>query len=219
MSQQINLLLPSLRPRFDWLALPVVATASLAGLVLVCLLAVLGLSQVAALKARETEIRSQLATMQQQVQSLGQSLAMRKGDSGLDGRIEAARLALTQRQEVLAVIERGDVTRGTAYSGLLDGFSRQIVDGVWLLGFRFADGDIEIRGRLLNPALLPTYIAKLNGEPAFAGRRFAALDMTGFDPADDKHDAAAAPVKAKVPVRYTEFVLRTELPGGQEKAR
>ena len=34
MSQQINLLLPELRPRFDWLALPVVAAAGLAGLLL-----------------------------------------------------------------------------------------------------------------------------------------------------------------------------------------
>ena len=29
MSQQINLLLPELRPRFDWLALPVVLGAAL----------------------------------------------------------------------------------------------------------------------------------------------------------------------------------------------
>lgn len=219
MSQQINLLLPALRPRFDWLALPVVAAAALAGLVLISLLAVFGVTQAASLKARETEIRSQLAAVQQQVQALGQSLAARKGDSGLDARIEAARLALTQRQEVLAVIERGDVTQGNAYSGLLQGFSRQTVDGVWLFGFAFADKEIEIRGRLLDPALLPTYINKLNDEPAFSGRRFAALDMKSFDPADAKRDDPAAAAKAKVPARYTEFALRTELPAGQEKAR
>jgi hypothetical protein len=219
MSQQINLLLPALRPRFDWLALPVVAAAALAGLVLISLLAVFGVTQAANLKAREAEIRSQLAAVQQQVQALGQSLAARKGDSGLDARIEAARLALTQRQEVLAVIERGDVTQGNAYSGLLQGFSRQTVDGVWLFGFAFADKEIEIRGRLLDPALLPTYINKLNDEPAFAGRRFAALDMKSFDPADAKRDDPAAAAKAKVSVRYTEFALRTELQAGQEKAR
>lgn len=219
MSQQINLLLPGLRPRFDWLALPVVAAAALAGLVLISLLAVFGVTQAANLKARETEIRSQLAAVQQQVQALGQSLAARKGDSGLDARIEAARLALTQRQEVLAVIERGDVTQGNAYSGLLQGFSRQTVDGVWLFGFAFADKEIEIRGRLLDPALLPTYINKLNDEPAFAERRFAALDMKSFDPADAKRDDPAAAAKAKVSVRYTEFALRTELQAGQEKAR
>jgi hypothetical protein len=219
MSQQINLILPALRPRFDWLALPVVAGAALAGLVLISLLAVVGMTQAANLKAREAEIRSQLAAVQQQVQALGQSLAARKGDSALDNQITAARLGVTQRQEVLAVIAQGDVTQGNAYSGLLQGFSRQIVDGVWLVGFGFADKEIEIRGRLLDPALLPTYINRLNDEPAFAGRRFAALDMKGVDPADEKRDEAPSSVKAKVPARYTEFTLRTELVAGPEKAR
>ena len=42
MSQQINLLLPALRPRFDWLALPVVIGVALVGLVLLGILAALG---------------------------------------------------------------------------------------------------------------------------------------------------------------------------------
>lgn len=219
MSQQINLLLPALRPRFDWLALPVVAGVALAGLVLISILAVLGLSQAANLKASEAEIKNQLAAVQQQVQTLGQSLAARQGDTSLDRQIATARLALTQRQEVLAVIAQGDITQGSAYSGLLQGFSRQTVDGVWLVGFGFADKEIEIRGRLLDPALLPTYINRLNDEPAFAGRRFATLDMKGFDPADDKRSDSPPSVKTKVPARYTEFALRTELIAGQEKAR
>ncbi|UCV23918.1 PilN domain-containing protein [Ferribacterium limneticum] len=219
MSQQINLLLPALRPRFDWLALPVVAGVALAGLVLISILAVLGLAQAANLKASEAEIRNQLAAVQQQVQTLGQSLAARQGDTSLDRQIATARLALTQRQEVLAVIAQGDITQGSAYSGLLQGFSRQTVDGVWLVGFGFADKEIEIRGRLLDPALLPTYINRLNDEPAFAGRRFATLDMKGFDPADDKRSDSPPSVKTKVPARYTEFALRTELIAGQEKAR
>ncbi|WP_310491472.1 PilN domain-containing protein [Dechloromonas sp.] len=219
MSQQINLLLPALRPRFDWLALPVVAGVALAGLVLISILAMLGLTQAATLKASEAEIKNQLAAVQQQVQTLGQSLAARQGDTSLDRQIATARLALTQRQEVLAVIAQGDITQGSAYSGLLQGFSRQTVDGVWLVGFGFADKEIEIRGRLLDPALLPTYINRLNDEPAFAGRRFATLDMKGFDPADDKRGDSPPSVKTKVPARYTEFALRTELIAGQEKAR
>ena len=155
MSQQINLLLPALRPRFDWLGLPVVAGAALVGLALISLMAILGQTRAVSLRAAEAEIKSQLTAAQQQVQALGQSLAARQGDTSLDRQITAARLALTQRQEVLAVIAQGDVTQGSAYSGLLQGFSRQTVNGVWLVGFGFADKEIEIRGRLLDPALLP----------------------------------------------------------------
>lgn len=219
MSQQINLLLPALRPRFDWLALPVVVGAALVGLVLISLMAILGQTRAASLKATEAEIKSQLTTAQQQVQELGQSLAARQGDTSLDRQITAARLALTQRQEVLAVIAQGDVTQGSSYSGLLQGFSRQAVNGVWLVGFGFADKEIEIRGRLLDPALLPTYINRLNSEPAFVGRRFAALDMKGFDPADDKRSDTSSSEMARVPARYTEFALRTAQVAGQEKGR
>ena len=130
MSQQINLLLPALRPRFDWLGLPVVAGAALVGLALISLMAILGQTRAVSLRAAEAEIKSQLTAAQQQVQALGQSLAARQGDTSLDRQITAARLALTQRQEVLAVIAQGDVTQGSASSGLLQGFSRQTVNGV-----------------------------------------------------------------------------------------
>jgi hypothetical protein len=184
---------------------------ALAGVLLLGVLAALGVMQADSLKAREAGLKTQLLGLQQQLQSLGQSLGARVGDTSLDKQIAATRLAVTQRQEVLNVIAQGDVTRGNAYSGLLQGFSRQTVEGVWLLGFGFAEKDIEIRGRLIDPALLPTYIGKLNDEPAFAGHRFSALDMKAFDPADDKQNVApAAAVKVKAPGRYTEFVLRTE---------
>lgn len=219
MSQQINLLLPELRPRFDWLSLPVVSGAALLGLALLGALAAFGAAQSGRLRASEAEIKSQVAAAQQQIQSLGQTLGARQGDTTLDHQITAARLAVTQRQEVLSLIAQGDVARGSSYSGLLQGFSRQVAEGVWLQGFSFADRNIEIHGRLTDPALLPTYINRLNNEPAFAGRRFAALDMTGFDPADEKRADTPEAAKAKVLARYTEFALRTELPNGQEKAR
>ena len=217
MSQQINLLLPELRPRFDWLALPVVAAAGLAGLLLIVGLASLGSMRVNALAENENARRTQLATLQQQVQAFGQQLGARQGDRTLDKQLAAARSAVAERQEVLSIVAQGDLPASHAYSGLLQGFARQVVEGVWLTGFGFAQKNIEIRGRLTDPALLPVYINRLNAEPAFAGRRFAALDMKGVEPVADKQDAApnAAPARKVVMPRYTEFALRTEV----EKAK
>ncbi len=211
MSQQINLLLPELRPRFDWLALPVVAAAGAAGLLLIALLASAGVMRVNALKENETALRAQLAVVQQQVQTLGQRLGARQGDTTLDQQLAAARLAVAQRQDVLNVVAQGDLPSSHAYSGLFEGFSRQVVEGAWLTGFVFAQKNIEIRGRLTDPALLPVYIGRLNAEPAFAGRRFAALDMKGVEPAPASAETPAAPpARAAVLPRHTEFVLRTE---------
>lgn len=211
MSQQINLLLPELRPRFDWLALPVVAAAGAAGLLLIALLASAGVMRVNALKENETALRAQLTALQQQVQTLGQRLGARQGDTTLDQQLAAARLAVAQRQDVLNVVAQGDLPSSHAYSGLFEGFSRQVVEGAWLTGFVFAQKNIEIRGRLTDPALLPEYIGRLNAEPAFAGRRFAALDMKGVEPAPASPETPAAPpARAAVLPRHTEFVLRTE---------
>ena len=211
MSQQINLLLPELRPRFDWLALPVVAAAGAAGLLLIALLASAGVMRVNALKENETALRAQLAVVQQQVQTLGQRLGARQGDTTLEQQLAAARLAVAQRQDVLNVVAQGDLPSSHAYSGLFEGFSRQVVEGAWLTGFVFAQKNIEIRGRLTDPALLPVYIGRLNAESAFAGRRFAALDMKGVEPAPASAETPAAPpARAAVLPRHTEFVLRTE---------
>lgn len=109
MSQQINLLLPALRPRFDWLALPVVASVALAGLLLLSFWSVVSLMQVNNVRSREAAIKGQLAALQQQVQSLGHNLGARLTDDGLSRQIEAARLAVSQRQEVLNLVAQGDL--------------------------------------------------------------------------------------------------------------
>jgi hypothetical protein len=102
MSQQINLLLPELKPRVDWLALPVVAAFALVGLLLLVGLATVTAMRAESLRAKEAAIKMQLLALQQQVQTLGQSLGARQGDSLLDTQIAAARLGVAQRQEVLA---------------------------------------------------------------------------------------------------------------------
>lgn len=60
MSQQINLILPALRPRFDWLALPIVLGAAAAGLLLLGIMAIFGSMQASSLKVSEADIKSQV---------------------------------------------------------------------------------------------------------------------------------------------------------------
>lgn len=199
MSQQINLLLPELRPRFDWLALPVVAAASLCLLALVVAYVVAGNLRGSELALRERGLKNELAAVQQESQALAQALGARRGDPLLPQRVDLARLEVDQRRQVLDLLASGSFGATQGFAGVFQGFSRQIVKGVWLVGFSVAGPEIEIRGRLTDPGLLPAYVGRLNEDPAFAGRRFAALDMKGVVPAS----ANAAP---SLPP-YTEFVL------------
>ncbi|PKO89160.1 MAG: hypothetical protein CVU18_04910 [Betaproteobacteria bacterium HGW-Betaproteobacteria-12] len=206
MSQQINLLLPELRPRFDWLGLPVVVGAAIAGIVLLTLLIQYQSFRENHLKGQAAAIEGQFLNLQQQAQLLGHTVANRKPNASLPLEIAAARAGVAQRREVLDYVAQGTGESAGIYSGLLQGFANQAGDGVWLVGFSLAPNALEIKGRLLDPAILTRYIDRLNGEPAFAGRRFAALEMKGVDP-------SALPVaqgKIAPPSRYTEFVLRSE---------
>lgn len=215
MSQQINLVLPELRPRFDWLALPVVASAAGAALLLVVVLFVYASWRVDALAGRDASVKAALQTLQQQTSELGVALGARKGDATLPERIEAMRLSVSQREEALAALGHGRKDEFGAYSETLKGFSRQITEGVWLTGFSLAGKDVEIQGRLTDPAVLPLYIRRLNTDGAFSGKRFEALEMKagggGRAALVDKLLTAASDKPASVEPPYTEFVLRSQL--------
>jgi len=211
MSQQINLILPEFKPHFDWLALPVVVAGALVSLLLVAVLGGAAAWQAGQLAQRDAAVKAQLQALQQQVAQLGLTLSARKGDQQLDAQIEAARQATAERQEVLAAVS-GAATGEAGYSAMLQTFAQHTVDGVWLTAFGFAGREVEIRGRLSDAALLPVYIAKLNGAAAFAGRRFATLDMKAVTPTlatDVTAESKSQPNKRAGPP-YTEFALRTE---------
>lgn len=205
MSQQINLLLPELRPKRDWLAFPVVAGAAAAGVVLIALLAVWGNFRLQGLTAAQAQAQQEMAGLQQQLQTLGQTLASRQPNAALQADIDRLNEAVREREQALRVAESGQVGGGAGHAELMRGFARQTMEGVWLTGFTVVGQDVEIRGRLADPALLPKYIKRLNGDTALQGRRFAALDMKGDDPEAARPEAASA--TAATPP-YTEFALR-----------
>lgn len=210
MSQQINLLLPELRPKFDWLGLPVVLTAALVGLLLLAGLAQMQLMQLDRIKYEAASLSAQSAGLQQQLVSLGQSLGQRKADANLPGQIALEKTGIADRKEVMAFVGIGQPTRVPEYSKVLKGLAEQRVEGVWLTGFRLVPSAIELRGRLLDPTLLPVYINRLNADTVFFGRRFSALEMKGVDPATEKAPDSKPDTKPVVGRRYTEFVLHTD---------
>lgn len=201
MSQQINLLLPELRPRHDWLAFTSVMGMAAAGLAIIAVAAAWGFYQVRGLTATQAAREGEVKALQQQVQSVNQLIASRKGSPALQEEIDRLKDMLQQRDAILKVVEAGKLDPGAGYAEVMRGFARQTVDGVWLTGFSLTSGDALIRGRLADPSLLPQYIKRLNGEAVFQGRRFATLNMS---------ESLSGTATAAAP-RYTEFVLNSEL--------
>lgn len=218
MSQQINLYDSRLRPRRE------LATARNLGVAaLALLLAVTAGAGYARLKAAGKQgelasVQAELRGEQAKLAALGKQVAEQRVSPALLGEIATARAVLGVREEVLAVLDAGQLGNTTGFSAVMTGFARQTVPDLWLTGFVIGRGgeDIEIRGRLLDPSRLPTYVQRLSDEAAFQGRRFATLDMKSVDPAAVRPDAAVAAPPAALPARpalprHVEFVLRSEV--------
>lgn len=217
MSQEINLVNPALRPKQDWLSFRNVAAAAGVALLLVSAMSVYARFAAGASQRAQAAVQARLASLQQEVQAAQAALAQRVNDPALAQEAERLASAVKQRGEVLRLAETLTAEGSGGVAEVMRGFSRQRLEGVWLTGFSFGPGGFDIRGRLLDPALLPTYIRRLNNEPAFRGRSFAALDMQGVAPqtatSPEASSATPAPVAVAVttPTRYTEFALRATL--------
>lgn len=177
MSQEINLLNPSLLPRRDWLGFEGVAVAVAASLCIVGGLYAWAGARSDTAQQQLATTSTQLKNLQQELQAMQAQLAARKNDPALDREVQRLGFMVRQSRELLRFAEGSSSQGGGDVAAVMRGFSRQITDGVWLTGFTVGPAGFEIRGRLLDPSLLPAYIRKLNAEPAFRGRRFAALDM------------------------------------------
>lgn len=206
MTQQINLILPELRPKFDWLALQIVASVALLGFLLVFVLAQVLSVRLDRIKSQADVVSIEMTSLQQQLQSLGQALSQRHGDANLPQKIESVKVEVADRKEVLAFVNIGQSERAPEFSRVFEGLSAQKIDGVWLTGFQLVPSAIELQGRLLDPVLLPAYISRLNAETVFFGRRFSALEMKGVDPVKIPDGQE----KPSFDQRYTEFALRTD---------
>lgn len=213
MSQQINLYEARLRPRHE-----LVTANRVAILALVLLLSMAALfwwtRAQAERQAQDAAIvQAQATDAQARLTELARVVAERKVSPALAAEIDIARTMLAVRADVLDVLDSGPLGNTAGFSNVMTGFARQTQGDLWLTGFSLTAGgdNIEIRGRLLDPAKLPLYMQKLSLEPIFQGRRFAALEMEDVPPDVHPENATAPDSQSAAPLpRFTEFVLRSE---------
>jgi hypothetical protein len=107
---------------------------------------------------------------------------------------------LDEQTKMVETLKSGSVGNTTGYSQYMSAFSRQVVQGLWLTGFKVT-GDaaqISLSGGVLDPQLLPIYIQKLGSEQAMQGKSFATLQMQQHK-LDVNNKATTA--------RYVEFTM------------
>jgi hypothetical protein len=153
--------------------------------------------------------------------------AARKRDSQLDAEVARLEGELRHARESMDALGGGAIGTQQGFAEYMRAFSRQSLSGLWLTGLTIGGtGEIEIRGRVLTPELVPSYIQRLNREKVLAGRTFARLEMgqpkvepeKAKAPEKDKDKDKAARAAARSP-RFLEFSLATVEASKAEKAR
>jgi hypothetical protein len=207
MSQQINLFNP------DFLQKKKVFTANTMAIALGAL--VLGLVsvgvaarvRVASLQVQADSGAAQLERAQKRLLSVTAEFTPRKEDPRLAEELSLAQGELAGLKEVAGVIERGELGDTQGYAEYFRALARQSVDGLWLTGVSIAGAglDIGVRGRAMDPAMVPGFLGRLRNERIMQGKAVGSLQIG---------EAAALKVvrdgkETSAPAPYVEFSLQS----------
>ncbi|RZL09015.1 MAG: hypothetical protein EOP40_11235 [Rubrivivax sp.] len=173
-------------------------------LLVVLVLASMGLS----LWSRQ--MLTSLATVESSVMQLKQSNVALPSVPGV-AELKSLQEAEQQQRRVRDALAGAIGHKGHGYADFLMALGRQAQPGLWITGLDVQDEgrNLVLSGRMTDPGFLPIYLARLQTEERFKGRRFAQLDMSVVDP-----DAGTSgqgitqftlrsidPVKARGPVK------------------
>jgi len=218
MSQNINLFSPTFRKPRQILTLMLVVQCF--GLTLVALLSYHFYLQkqvngaVLELAAAQKLLKTQLGF----VEKLKPRRVPPETEAQLDAEIRMLEAKLKAAVRSMDALKDGAFGSRQGFAEYLQAFSRQSVSGLWLTAFGIGgSGELEMRGRTLNPELLPDYIQRLNRERVLAGRKIARLEIK-------RPAAEAAPAQGQGPeekvapaTRFLEFSMATEFGGTERK--
>jgi hypothetical protein len=217
MSQQINLFNPvflAQKKYFSAVAMLQALALVLGGMLLMEVFAVHQAGQL------ERQLASTVRDAEQQrerVVAIGKQFSGQGVSKSLEEEVARSEDTLRRRRDLVSEITTNVGGNTAGFSVYLTALARQTAQGVWLTGIEVSgrSNDIVIRGRALNPDMVPSYVRSLSREPAFAGRALSSLQVTARqEPAPGGNPAAAPGIRG--PSRYLEFTLNIPLgdPGG-----
>lgn len=215
MTHHINLYDPALLRRREWLTAANLAFAAAAIFLVMLLWGSWARIDAAGLGEQAAALEGQLKAAREQSVALASQLATRRADPALELSVAAAKELLGVRRNIRDALGQGVASAATGQADYLRGLARQTVANLWLTEFSIGPegARMEIRGRTLDPATLPEYIRRLNAEPAFRGRRFAALSVSLPEV------VAGSDGKPAVRPPWHEFALVPELDGKTAEVR
>ena len=180
MAQQINLFNPALIRQKEHLNAPVMVMAP--GVLALLMLGIYayGLYQLQPLVQESERTTQERQAVQARLVQVTNEYAQRNTSKVLQDEIITTEKKLQTYEKILQALGVTPAGAGQGFAIYMRAFARQRLDGIWLTGFEIDDANkiMTIRGRGLQPELVPQYIIKLGLDPTFKGRTFATLDIS-----------------------------------------
>ena len=206
MSQQINLFNPIFMKQRKYFTL--LAMVQALGLIVAGSLCLYGYAvyQVAQLKRQSEESTKQYNAVQAQIARSTGQFSPQQANQSLQDEVKKLERDLAEQIGLVDTLKSGSVGNTTGYSKYMRAFSRQVVQGLWLTGFKVTGdaAEISLSGGVVTPELLPTYIQRLGKEPAMRGKSFATLEMQLHKSEPDKENKSVATAS------YVEFTMHSK---------
>ena len=201
MSQQINLFNPIFMRQRKYFSLLTMLQAL--GLIVVGSLFFYGYAiyQVGELRKQSEESTKRYNAEEVRLARFTAEFSPQQASQALQEEVRRMEKQVADQADLVEIIKSGAVGNTAGYSEYMRAFSRQVVPGLWLTGFRVT-GDatqISLSGKVLSPELLPAYIRRLGRENIMQGKAFSTLQMQ-----QPKADASQGDI-----ARYVEFELRS----------
>ena len=179
MSQQINLFNPIFMKQRKYFSLLTMVQAL--GLIIAGSLVFYGYAvyQVNQLSRQLEENTKRYKAEQARLASSVAEFSPQQANQLLQDEVQRLEKQAAEQIEIIEALKSGAVGNTAGYSEYMRAFSRQVVQGLWLTGFKVT-GDasqISLSGGVVNPELLPEYIQRLGRERIMQGKTFSSLKM------------------------------------------
>lgn len=202
--QQINLYLPELRPKQEWLTVRTVATSASGLLLLLVVFYFLGAYQLERLEQQVIGLENQLVVVTSQLESFRKKATPFQNNQ-VDTQLDYLRAALKGREQVGRIIEWQNLGNSEGFSASMNTIARESSASISIEKIALTRGGkfLELAGKIKQPEDVATYIQRLQTSSDFSGAQFGLLSVAadkktrmhiftlGFDPvyqsADGEH--------------------------------
>ena len=180
MTQQINLFNPAFLKQKKIFTVTTMLRSLAVLLVGALALVFYGNRATAELQARADAGVAELAKKKAIQQQVLLEFAPRKKSAALESQITAIEAQQASLKHVIEVLQGGALGNTEGYSPYFSALARQSMADLWLTGVSIAGAGAQIglRGRALDPGLVPAYISRLTREPVMQGKGFGQLKIS-----------------------------------------